>query len=222
MPKKWVKESLHHDFLTNLFVKSVTWIKNNRENAIIGGFITLVAIVFIPFIISHQASMDIEVMTLVSQGELLSAQGQHEQALSFLNQALQKNRRKTNMLAYYYKGNTLFITGRYQEAIETYNKYLENFKNKKLTPEIMIGLTKAYEQINDFNNSINICNEFINKYPGHPFLPDVFQTLGFCYEASGRKEEAIEIYRKISTIYPGELWQETATARLEALGVPVQ
>ena len=154
MPKKWVKESLHHDFLTNLFVKSVTWIKNNRENAIIGGFITLVAICFIPFIISHQANMDTEVMTLVSQGELLSAQGQYEQALSFLNQALQKNRKKTNMLAYYYKGNTLFITGRYQEAIETYNKYLENFKNKKLTPEIMIGLIKAYEQINDFNNSI--------------------------------------------------------------------
>ena len=221
MARQWVKEALHKDFLSQVAAKTTVWVKDNKENALIGSILFVAIIVFIPFIISHQNKLDNEVMILVSQGEMLSAQGQYNQAISFLDNALSKNRNKTNPLAYYYKANTLYNIGRYQEAIDTYNLFLSKYEKNILTPEIKIGLAKAYEQIGDYNKSINIYNEFIKNYSEHPFMPDVFQSLGRCYELAGFRDEAIRVYQQVSALYLQTLWKEMADDRLKDLGVQV-
>ena len=219
MARKWVKETLHKDILQALVNKCSTWIMNNKENALIGGIILLAIILFIPFIISHQAKMDTEIMTLVSQGELLGAQQQFDQALSYLDQAIGKNRKKTNMLAYYLKGNTLYQMGRYQEAADAYSQFLGQYKNEKLAPEVILGLSKAYEQTAQYDKAISNYNEFINKYPDNAFIPDVFQSLGICYELSGQRDAAIQAYQRIATLYRGSALADMAGSRLAALGI---
>lgn len=219
MARKWVKETLHKDILRTLVNKCSTWIMHNKENALIGGIILLAIILFIPFIISHQSKMDTEIMTLVSQGELLSAQQQYDQALSYLDQALGKNRKKTNMLAYYLKGNTLYQIGRYQEASDAYNQFLAQYKNEKLAPEVMLGLSKAYEQTAQYDKAISNYNEFINKYPDNSFIPDVFQSLGICYELAGQRDAAVQTYQRITTLYQGSALADMASYRLAALGI---
>jgi len=218
--RQWVKKELNKDGLASTLSRTIQWAMANRENVMIGGVVILAALIFIPFLISHQMKMDTECMDMVSQGEILSLQNQPDRAISNLDAALAKGRKKAEPFALLYKGNTLYSMGRYRDAIDSYKKYMEKYEKKPLTPEVLMGLACSYEQEGDYNMALSTFRNFINKYPDNPLLGEVYNGTGRCYELSGQKDMAIETYQKISTMYEGKLWGSIAKARIEALTAP--
>jgi len=217
MPRKWVKEELRKDRLTNWVEKSVTWVNQNRENAIIGVIVILAVAVFIPFSLSHYARRNEEGFSLLARGQQEYFDNRLDKAIFFYDQALQRSGSKVIPFILFYKGNSLYEMGKYSEAISVYRGYLDKYESRKFTPEVLISLGNSLEQEGKFNEAKEIYQKFLDRFPQHYLLPGVYQGLGRCYEKLGQKDEAIKIYQQMSYFYSGQLWQNMAEARIKAL-----
>jgi len=217
MPRKWVKEELKKDRLATWVERSVSWVNQNRENALIGGIIILAIAVFIPFTLSHRARMNEQTFDILARGQDVHFGNQLEQAIPFYDQVLQQPGSKAFPFALLYKGNALYEMGKYSEAVSVYKMYLEKYERGKLTSEVLISLGNSLEQEAKFEEAKEIYRKFLDKFPEHYLLPAAYQGLGRCYEKLGQKDEAIKTYQQISSFYPGGAWKDMAEARIKAL-----
>jgi TolA-binding protein len=217
MPRKWVKEELKKDRLASWMERSVTWVNQNRKNALIGGIVILAVAIFIPFLLSHRAKMNEQAFTLLATGQQEYFENRLDKAISFYDQVLQHYGSKPIPFALFYKGNALYEMGKYSEAASVYRSYLEKYETRKFTPEVLISLGNSLEQEGKFNEAKEIYQKFLHKFSQHYLLPGVYQGLGRCYEKLGQKDEAIKIYQQISHFYTGGVWKDMAEAKIKAL-----
>ena len=66
----------------------------------------------------------------------------------------------------YYLGNSYFIVGDYDKAIENYKKYVDSTDDSIRKGESLHNIGMSYEKKNDNNNSILWHKKTINDYPG--------------------------------------------------------
>jgi len=217
MPRKWVKEELKKDRLTTWVERSVAWVNENKENAIIGGIVILAIAIFIPFSLSRRAKMNEQASILLARGQQELFNNQLDNAISFYDQALRHSGSKATPLVLLYKGNTLYEMAKYSEATSIYMSYLNKYETRKFTPEVLISLGNSLEQEGKFDEAKGIYQKFLDKFPQHYLLPGIYQGLGRCYEKLGQRDAAIKIYQQISQFYSGSIWQTMAEAKIKAL-----
>jgi len=217
MPRRWVKEELKRDRLAGWVEKSVTWVSQNRENAIIGGIVILAVAIFIPFSLSRRAKMNEQAFSLFARAEQERFDNQLDKAISFYDQALRISGSKVVPFALLHKGNVLYELGKYSQAVSVYRTYLDKYESRKFTPEVLLGLAKSLEQEGKFDEAKGIYQNFLDKFPEHYLLADIYQGLGRCYEKMGQKEEAVKTYQQMSHFYEGRIWQDMAEAKIKAL-----
>lgn len=217
MPRRWVKEELKKDHLASWVEKSVIWVNQNRENAMIGGIVILAVAIFIPFSLSHYARRNEEGFSLLARGQQEYFENRLDKAISFYDQALRASGSKAIPFVLFYKGSALYEMGKYSEATSVYRSYLDRYESRKFTPEVLINLSNSLEQEGKFNEAKEIYQKFLDRFPQHYLLPGVYQSLGRCYEKLGQKDEAIKIYQQMSHFYSGQVWQNMAEAKIKAL-----
>jgi len=217
MPRKWVKEEIRKDRLASWVERSVTWVNNNKENAIIGGIVILAIVIFVPFSLSRRARMNEQAFSLLARGQQELFNNQLDKAISFYDQALRHSSSKATPLVLLYKGNTLYEMEKYSEATSIYKIYLNRYETRNFTPEVLISLGNSLEQEGNFEEAKEIYQKFLDRFPEHYLLPGIYQGLGRCYEKLGQKDEAIKIYQQISHLYSGTIWQGMAEAKIKAL-----
>jgi tetratricopeptide (TPR) repeat protein len=217
MPRKWVKEELKKDRLASWVERSVTWVNQNRENAIISGIVIFAVAMFIPFSLSHRSKINEQAFSLLARGQQEYFGNRLDKAISFYNQALGYSGSKANPFVLFYKANALYEMGKYSEAASVYRSYLDKYETRKLTPEVLISLGNSLEQEGKFDEAKGIYQKFLDRFPEHYLLPGVYQGLGRCYEKLGQKDEAIKIYQQMSHFYSGQIWKDMAEARIKAL-----
>jgi len=217
MPRKWVKEELRKDRLASWVERSVTWVNENKENAIIGGIVILAVVIFIPFSLSRRARMNEQAFSLLARGQQEYFINRPDKAISFYDQALKHSGSKATPLVFLYKGNTLYEMGKYSEATSVYRRYLDKYETRKFTPEVLISLGNSLEQEGKFDEAKEIYQKFLDRFPQHYLLPGIYQGLGRCYEKLGQKDEAIKIYQQISHFYSDTTWQDMAEAKIKTL-----
>jgi len=217
MPRKWVKEELKKDRLASWVERSVTWVNENKENAIIGGIVILAVAIFIPFSLSRRAKMNEQAFSLLARGQQEYFINQPDKAISFYDQALKQSGSKATPLVFLYKGNALYEMEKYSEATSAYRRYLDKYETRKFTPEVLMSLGNSLEQEGKFNEAKEIYEKFLDRFPQHYLLPGIYQGLGRCYEKLEQKDEAIKIYQQMSHFYSGQIWQDMAEAKIKAL-----
>ncbi|MFB0527130.1 MAG: tetratricopeptide repeat protein [bacterium] len=217
MPRRWVKEELKKDRLASWVERSVTWVNENKENAIIGAIVILAVVIFIPFSLSRRAKMNEQAFSLLARGQQEYFNNQPDKAISFYDQALRHSGSKATPLVLLYKGNTLYEMEKYSEAASAYRRYLDKYETRKFTPEVLMSLANSLEQEEKFNEAKEIYQRFLDGFPEHYLLPGIYQGLGRCYEKLGQKDEAIKIYQQMSHFYSGSIWQDMAEAKIKAL-----
>lgn len=217
MPRKWVKEELKKDRLVSWVERSVTWVNENKENAIIGGIVILAVAIFIPFTLSRRAKMNEQAFSLLARGQQEYFMNQPDKAISFYDQALRHSGSKATPLVFLYKGNTLYEMEKYSEATSIYKRYLDKYETRKFTPEVLLSLGNSLEQEEKFDEAKETYQKLLDRFPQHYLLPGVYQGLGRCYEKLGQKDEAIKIYQQMSRFYSGRIWQDMAEAKIKAL-----
>ena len=93
--------------------------------------------------------------------------------------------------AEFVKGNKLFEEGKYEKAVDIYEKILEKFPDAYI---INKNIGNCYFQQAKYEKAEEYYQEVLEKDPSNS---DVMLAIGNCYANRGEKEKALEWYRKI-------------------------
>lgn len=113
--------------------------------------------------------------------------------------------------------NTLYRRGRYQEALESFQRFLKSNPRHLLAPAAMEAIGYCHESLGQWNEAVETYEALIKKWSVSPQAERAPYRLGICYENLGRKEKAIEAYKRTMELQPGTLWAENAEERLARL-----
>ena len=103
-------------------------------------------------------------------------------------------------LAVLYKGNIHLRLGEFDEAIKTYESYLEKAGKEKLYRAFaMEGLGYSYEGKKDYDKAMQAFQMIIDLGQGFQ-LASAYLGMGRCSEKMGKTKEALENYRSFMKI----------------------
>lgn len=219
MPKAWVRKELKKEPLSNFVDKTIPWILAHRET-VLSIIATLAIVIGLGvYFFHHLNKIDARAWERLSYAQAHQQRNLSDQAINFYDEIIQRYpRTKAFAYALFYKAETLYQQKKYPEASQTYQNFLQKYQRKKLLlPLAYFGLGMSLEGENKYLEAINVYQEFANKFPEHFLTPEVYLSLGRCYQLNGQKNEATNIYNRVITSYPGSNWQKIAETYLKML-----
>jgi tol-pal system protein YbgF len=105
-------------------------------------------------------------------------------------------------------------TGNFQQAIDKFQKLLENNPQSKYASKSEYWLGESYYAIKKFNKAFNVFNDFLEHYPESKKRPHALLKLAFIYEALNNVTKAKEILRNIQKKYSNTASAQLAKQRL--------
>ena len=212
------REDLKSDLFQTGIKNTLEWIANNRQTffsvvgtIVIGGIIA--AYIFTNFINLKNQAWD-----RYAAGHNWSISNQPEKSLSYFDDVIQ-NYSHTPAAAYAHlsKGDLLFRSHKFAEAITEYQESYSQKPPKPIIPFLLQSLGAAQEEKGDYAASITSYKQFLLDYSDHYLAAKVYESLGRVYELSHNPDAAKEIYEKIITMFPSTLWAEKAQVRYQII-----
>ena len=110
-------------------------------------------------------------------------------------------RTSSGKLSLFYLGNCRFSLKQFDEAIVSYNKFLEDFSSQ---PQFTIlaydSLGYCYEEKKDYQKALEYFQKTIDPHPG---LGEIgYLNVGRCYDALGDKDGSLKIYKRFIVEFP--------------------
>jgi predicted negative regulator of RcsB-dependent stress response len=102
----------------------------------------------------------------------------------------------------------------YDEALNILKETQNKAKPEALKPLAAARIIHVYDSKKDVFNAITASKEFIDKYPDHFLIRDIYLNLAEYYLASGSKEDALKIFNEILISFPATQEAEKAQKRI--------
>jgi len=101
-------------------------------------------------------------------------------------------------------GWCLYLLGNYQQATEKFLKLINEFPESNLVLQATYKLSKSYFRIKDYSKTVEVCKEFLEKYPQYqgPEIEEIYFWLGQSYLGLEQYQEAEETFARLSSLYP--------------------
>ncbi|MDR1260054.1 MAG: tetratricopeptide repeat protein [Endomicrobium sp.] len=106
---------------------------------------------------------------------------------------------------------------KYEEALRILIEISNNGIPDIIKPLASLRIIYIYDSQKDHFNAINATKEFINKYPDHFLVGDIYLNLGEYYVITGFKDDAINVFNDVLIKFPGTYEARTAQNRLNQL-----
>ena len=188
--------------------KTEQFLEENYKNILIvvGVLVALVAIIWLSKLYLNKR--DAEAQSQMYQAErylemdslnlALNGDGNY---LGFLDIASDYKLTKSGNLARYSAGICYLQLGKYQEAIDFLTKYS---KKDKVIGSLALGATgDAYVELGNTEKGISLYIEAAD-YASNSFNTPIFlMKAGELYELSGKYQDALKLYERIESEYPG-------------------
>lgn len=113
------------------------------------------------------------------------------------------------------KSNYFISQNKYDEAEQLLKNVIDNAKPDTVKPLAYPGLILVYDNTNKIDKAIEISNEFLTKYPTNYLAASVTENEARLYGLSGNEQEAQNIYKKITEMYPGTEYAERAKIKIK-------
>ena len=121
---------------------------------------------------------------------------------------------KTSIL---YKGNIQLRLGEFEDAIKSYQTFLEKAGKRKLYHLFALeGLGYAYEGKKDYAKAVEAYQKIIEE-GDHFGLSDAYLNAGRCYEKLGKKKEALESYKGFLKVAQNSIMTNGVLRRISIL-----
>ncbi|MCK4329219.1 tetratricopeptide repeat protein [candidate division WOR-3 bacterium] len=117
--------------------------------------------------------------------------------------------------AYYYGGKALFVTQKYANAIDYWEKVLINYPESEKAPYAAFDLAVTYKQAAEYTKAINHFRLVVNQYPESELASEAQFQLGATYFNAGDYVNAIREYDKYSILYQESPQAQTAKDQME-------
>ncbi len=107
------------------------------------------------------------------------------------------------MEAYYRLGESLFQAGRYTEAENAFQNFIENSDSDiPLYDEALFFLERVAFRKGEYSTETDIAENFIAKHPSSRLVPRLLLDLARFYRLSGEPEQAVGKYQAVLSLHP--------------------
>ncbi len=107
------------------------------------------------------------------------------------------------------------IRGEYQQAIFSFNNFLEKYPNSELADNAQYWIGECYYALGDMEKAITELEKVINNYPKGNKTPASLYKLGLIYLNKKNKNKAKEYFQRIIKEYPNTNEANLAKERLK-------
>lgn len=122
---------------------------------------------------------------------------------------------KSTPVAQFYVGNCYFNLGDYDNAIKTYNKFIDKYKNEEvILPLVYQKLASAYIKKGK-NDEVIKTLDTLTQFKNGIFKDAALILKARHYEITGRDEDAIKKYKELVDGFPSSPWTAEARTRIE-------
>jgi TolA-binding protein len=223
MGKQWVRQEVKRNELQELVDSAAVWISRNQQMAasIAGGI--AVVVIAICLLVYKSRSAQSASWDRLALAEDTAYAGQLESSLQQIKDlTTQYPNSQAAAYALLFEGDILYPRGQYKEALDAYNKVLENSEPKVLQPLALGDSAVTQEAAGQCPQAIQTAQHFLELYPDHYLAPQVHASLARCLAVGGQADQARTAYQKITLQYPDTSWAAWAKARLEASAPPLK
>jgi tetratricopeptide (TPR) repeat protein len=180
---------------------------------------TIVAVVItIIFIICFKCHQnDIASIKLVS-AYIAFSQGKQKEGIELLDETISKYiRAPASYQARLLKADISTQLGAYEEALDLLNYTIKHGRPEKIKPLAQVRVIYVFDTKRDYFNAINASKEFIDKYPDHFLIKDIYLNLAEYYLFSSSKDEAVKVFNEILINFPATPEAQKAQDRLNEI-----
>ena len=199
-------------------LKIIHWIKNHKNIAATLAFITLLGVGLALAMFKQLQDVESRSWETLAVGQYLSMSDKsaeaHEQ---FRNLQSNYQRSKVADFAYIYDAAVYAREGKWQAALDNYQKVLHRDRTTQVLALAQIGAAKMQEALNNLDEAQKAYLEFQEKYPDHFAAPEAYEGLARIGAVRGQWDKAKENLERLRVLYPDTNWGHRAEMRLKGL-----
>ena len=179
---------------------------------------TGLAVVTIIFVVCFKLHQNNVASTKLASAYLAFSQGNQKQGVDLVDETISKySKMPAAYQARLLKADIFTQIGAYEEALKLLNDTVKDAKPEKIKPLAQVRIIYVFDTKQDYFNAINASKEFIDKYPSHFFIKDVYLNLAEYYLLSGSKDEAVKTFSEILINFPATLEAEKAQNKINEI-----
>jgi tetratricopeptide (TPR) repeat protein len=197
------------DEFQTIMNKSIRYIVRHRETSMFVAVVVLIGIFLLVFMTSGRESQNPEADMLYTQSMGLATMGRFQEAEQTLLELTSKySDTRAGKIGYYYLGAIYYNTGRFDQALVHFEKFLSlQKKDYLLVPSALYGAACSSEGLKDYEAALGYYEKVIADKES-PFYAMGMLAFGRVTGLLGDKAKAREILNKLLEQEPS---QEIAT-----------
>ncbi|MDR0723863.1 MAG: tetratricopeptide repeat protein [Endomicrobium sp.] len=175
----------------------------------------VITVIFIVCFKCHQNNI---AYTKLASAYVAFAQGNQKEGIDLLDETISKYvRMPAAYQARLLKADIFIQLGAYEEALNLLNYTTKHGKPENIKPLAQVRVIYVFDTKRDCFNAINASKEFIDKYPDHFLIKDVYLNLAEYYLLSSSKDEAMKVFNEILINFPATIEAQKAQDRLNEI-----
>lgn len=117
-----------------------------------------------------------------------------------------------------------YAKGEFYEFIKDYPKSLENYEKaskfgigSELEELAILNIAEINMRMNNLDKSIQIYNEYLDKFPNSVYLDNVYMKIAEIYQVQGKSDLAESTFTKILINFPKSIYYEEARKQIREI-----
>jgi len=215
---KMTRKEMKKDPLVTFSLKAADFVRMHARVIIIASVAIVVSIVVIAMMVRDRSSAETAAEMILVQANKELWSGNPAQATVYYDELLDRySGTSCGKKALLFKGDALLETQSYDEAITTYERFLQREKKDDLLRvSARRGIAAALEEKGEFARAAKIREDLSRLVQGNEAAEEMMAAAR-CYRAAAMYGMAIELYEKVVSNHPDYWGKSSAMVSLEEL-----
>jgi tetratricopeptide (TPR) repeat protein len=211
--------------------KWITWAKAHQEIIAVGGIVTVLLCVGIPYYFHSLEQNEKDAMAALNLGQYYQhspvdpVNGPFKSKIDKDQQSLQTFQRITTdyagthtaKIALYYAAKAQFSLGQYGLSYSSFDAASQELKDTPMGDEAYLGKILSLEAQNQWPQAITFYEAFLTQKADSFLIPEFHLRLANAYFKADNKSKGLEQLKWTAEKYADSAWGKEAARRLEAL-----
>ncbi|MEW5923133.1 MAG: tetratricopeptide repeat protein [Candidatus Zixiibacteriota bacterium] len=209
---KITKKQIKQDKFTTFMLQAKEWILENWQQLAIGVVAAIVVVVAVVYFVNMQSSKGEEGAVRLTQAVANLNRGNYQEAILELGNIADDYSGRIGGMAQFYLANAHYESRNYDQAIENYQKYIDQCHIDGLTTASAIaGIGACLENKQEFLAAGDKYVEAIKYFPDSPNVPDYYVGAVRNYVSGSDREKMEEILGELNRNFPNSDYSREAT-----------
>jgi len=211
LPKKkskmrMTRRDMKKDPLVTFSLEAADFARRNARLLTIVSVVVVASIIVIVMMTRDRARAEAEAEVMFAQANKELWRGNNAEAVNLYNELLDRYAgTKSGKRGLLFKGDALLDSGRYDEAIDAYEKFLQKEKNDRLLRNsAQKGIATALEDKGEFSKAAAMHENLGTIMEGNDAAQELMNAAR-CYRVASMFGRSIELYEKVISRYP-DFW----------------